>query len=167
MRLLDLFSGAGGAARGYIAAGFEVVGIDIVPQPHYPAEFRQEELLADVIAGMIGDARHAAIGVSSPIPAAAAISPPASAGNAKRTNNFVQWKSFLFVDIFIRHIQIKKPTPRVWPPVQEVGLKKNLKSMQIRSDLIYSQNRLIQNLNQQNNDIFQKPHFAQKPLHDD
>jgi glutaconate CoA-transferase, subunit B len=38
-----------------------------------PDEFRQEELLADVIAGMIGDARHAAIGVSSPIPAAAAM----------------------------------------------------------------------------------------------
>ncbi len=35
--------------------------------------FRQEELLADVIAGLIGDARHAAIGVSSPIPAAAAM----------------------------------------------------------------------------------------------
>jgi glutaconate CoA-transferase, subunit B len=35
--------------------------------------FRQEELLADAIAGLIGDARHAAIGVSSPIPAAAAL----------------------------------------------------------------------------------------------
>jgi glutaconate CoA-transferase, subunit B len=35
--------------------------------------FRQEELLADLIAGLIGDARHAAIGASSPIPAAAAL----------------------------------------------------------------------------------------------
>jgi glutaconate CoA-transferase subunit B len=35
--------------------------------------FRQEELLADTIAGLIGDARHAAIGASSPIPAAAAL----------------------------------------------------------------------------------------------
>jgi glutaconate CoA-transferase subunit B len=35
--------------------------------------FRQEELLADAIAGLIGDARHAAIGASSPIPAAAAM----------------------------------------------------------------------------------------------
>jgi len=35
--------------------------------------FRNEELLADVIAGLIGDARHAAIGASSPIPAAAAM----------------------------------------------------------------------------------------------
>jgi glutaconate CoA-transferase subunit B len=38
-----------------------------------PDAFRTEELLADVIAGLIGDARHAAIGASSPIPAAAAM----------------------------------------------------------------------------------------------
>ena len=35
--------------------------------------YRHEELLADVIAGLIGDANHAAIGASSPIPAAAAL----------------------------------------------------------------------------------------------
>jgi glutaconate CoA-transferase subunit B len=38
-----------------------------------PDKLRTEELLADVIAGLIGDARHAAIGASSPIPAAAAM----------------------------------------------------------------------------------------------
>jgi glutaconate CoA-transferase subunit B len=38
-----------------------------------PDGFRDEELLADVIASLIGDARHAAIGAASPIPAAAAL----------------------------------------------------------------------------------------------
>ena len=40
---------------------------------HEAMSYRNEELLADTIAGLIGDARHAAIGASSPIPAAAAM----------------------------------------------------------------------------------------------
>lgn len=38
-----------------------------------PEEFRDEELLADVISGLIGEARHIAVGAASPIPATAAL----------------------------------------------------------------------------------------------
>ena len=96
LRLLDLFCCAGGAGVGYYRAGFEVVGVDIKPQPNYPFTFIQADALtldADFIATF--DAIHA--------------SPPCQSYSdlAKRNGNADEW-------------------PRLIDPVREMLIRSGL-----------------------------------------
>lgn len=70
-RLLDLFCGVGAAARGYADAGFEIVGVDIEPQPDYPYEFIQADAF-DALDWM-RPLRFAAIHASPPCQASSAL----------------------------------------------------------------------------------------------
>ena len=71
--LLDLFCGAGGAAMGYHRAGFDVIGVDINPQPHYPFTFWQTDAFTDCIP--------------YPPPAAIHASPPCQAYSSATRND--------------------------------------------------------------------------------
>jgi len=57
IRVLDLFCGAGGSARGYAMPGVEIVGVDIAPQPRYPYEFVRADATEYPLDGF--DAIHA------------------------------------------------------------------------------------------------------------
>lgn len=82
-RLLDLFCGAGGAAMGYHRAGFDVVGVDIRPQPNYPFEFAE----CDVFEYLRGELAGRERGLSRHFDAIHA-SPPCQAFTAyKRSGN--------------------------------------------------------------------------------
>ena len=95
-RMLDLFCCAGGAGVGYSKAGFDVVGVDIDPQPRYPLPFIRTDAL-DLDPKFIAtfDAIHA--------------SPPCQSYSdlAKRNGNAHEW-------------------PRLIEPVREMLIRSGL-----------------------------------------
>lgn len=85
-KLLDLFCCAGGAAMGYYLAGFDITGVDIEPQPHYPFPFIQGDALEYAAAhGQEYDAIHA----SPPCQFAAAIFNPCKPEKRSEHQNLI------------------------------------------------------------------------------
>jgi site-specific DNA-cytosine methylase len=110
--LLDLYCGAGGAGMGYYRAGFDVVGVDINPQPNYPFEFHQGDALTYLQSNWRRfDAVHG--------------SPPCQASSAltKGTN-----KGRLYVNLIppTREMFAQLPLPTIIENVQGSDLRRDL-----------------------------------------
>jgi DNA (cytosine-5)-methyltransferase 1 len=85
--LLDLFCCAGGAGVGYYLAGFNVVGVDIAPQPRYPFTFVQADAL-DVLAGLIDQIKIHTF-------AAVHASPPCQAWSDLQKQSKIEYEDFI------------------------------------------------------------------------
>lgn len=86
---------------GYYRAGFEVVGVDIEPQPHYPFEFHQADALTYPLEGF--DAYHA--------------SPPCQRFSSLKT----KWNSREYPDLITPILKIFNIIKKVWIVENVVG----------------------------------------------
>ena len=92
---------------GYSRAGFEVVGVDINPQPHYPFEFHQADALTYPLEGF--DAYHA--------------SPPCQAFSIMRTG---MWKERSHPELIIPMNKRLSETNKPFVIENVIGAKKQL-----------------------------------------
>lgn len=106
--IVDLYCKAGGAAAGYVAAGFNVLGVDKDPQPNYPYAFMRADVTAltpEFIAGFAG--AHA--------------SPPCQFGTELRhTNRRHQAKDHVNLIPFTRDLLDRAGVPYVIENVRAV-----------------------------------------------
>lgn len=98
MKVLDLFCCAGGCSMGYHRAGYEVIGVDNKPQPHYPFTFVQADATTYPLDGF--DLIHA----SPPCQAYSAIT------NTARNQYGIEYPDLV---AFMRHRLTKHGTPWV------------------------------------------------------
>ncbi len=112
-KLLDLFCGAGGASMGYHRAGFEVEGVDIKPQPHYPFKFYQADALTFPLDGY--DAYHA----SPPCQAYSQLTEKRFRGNHPDLIAYVRLRLALHKPFVIENVPGAKD--RLWHPIRLCG----------------------------------------------
>ncbi len=87
MKLLDLFCCQGGAGMGYNLAGFDILGIDLHPQPKYPFPFIQADAVQYLHEnGHLFDFIHA----SPPCQGYSNLTPTAHKGNHEKLISIIR-----------------------------------------------------------------------------
>ena len=145
-RLLDLFCCAGGAGVGYSRAGFEVVGVDINPQPNYPLPFIQADALTlDPKFIALFDVVHA--------------SPPCQSYSdlAKRNRNAHKWPRLIEP---VREMLVRSGLPYVIENVEGAPLIEPL----VLCGTMFSQLRVIRHRLFESNMSLLSPAHKRHPL---
>ena len=112
--LLDLFCGAGGAAMGYYRAGFEVVGVDIKLQSHYPFGFTLADALDSGLTLTNYDAIHAS-------PPCQRYSKSVSKENRGRHPDLIAETRALLKATGLPYVIENVPRAPLWNPIQLCG----------------------------------------------
>lgn len=117
--LLDLFCGAGGAAMGYHRAGFDVIGVDIKPQPRYPFRFIQADALDWMIDTMeTGVGGYAAVHASPPCQR---YSKSVSKANRSKHPDLIEKTRYFLQQMNLLYVIENVPRAPLWNPVQLCG----------------------------------------------
>lgn len=148
LRILDLFCCAGGAGTGYSQAGFDIVGIDIRPQPNYPFTFMQADALTLDPAFIASfDAIHA--------------SPPCQSYSdlAKRNDNADAWPRLIDP---VRDLLIRSGLPYIIENVEGAPL---LSPVILCGTMFYGLRVLRHRLFEANFPIIPPPHGKHPKVH--